>query len=72
VIVFLSIIIKYAWHLDITPNQMFSLYDYPISRKDGLPFCEEHGKQPELKEVMLYDKEATELAPPDHCWVCRE
>ena len=46
-----------AWYLDITPNQIFSLYEYPVSGKNGLPLCEEHGKQLELKEVLLYDKE---------------
>jgi hypothetical protein len=28
---------KNYWYLDITPNEMFSLYDYPIQGKDGLP-----------------------------------
>ena len=63
---------NFAWYLDITPNQMFSLYDYPVPGKSGLPLCEEHGRQLELKEVVLYDKQATELAPPDQCWVCKE
>jgi hypothetical protein len=62
----------FAWFLDITPNGMFLLYEYPISGKYGLPLCEEHGQQLELKEVVLYDREATEMAPPDHCWVCTE
>ena len=62
----------FAWYLDITPNQMFSLDDYPILGKTGLPLCEEHGRQLEMKEVVLYDKAATELTPPDHCWVCEE
>jgi hypothetical protein len=62
-------VIRYAWFLDVTPNGMFSLYEYPIAGKDGLPLCEEHGKQLELKEVVLYDKDAAELAPPDHYWV---
>jgi hypothetical protein len=48
-----------AWYLDLTPNKMFSLYDYPISGKDGLPLCEQNGRQLELKEVVLYDEEAT-------------
>jgi hypothetical protein len=61
---------KYAWFPDITPNAMFSLYEYPISGKSGLPFCEEHGKQLAIKEVVLYDKEAPELSPLDYCWVC--
>jgi hypothetical protein len=51
---------------------MFSPYEYTIPGKNGLPLCEEHGQQLELKEVVLYDKEATEIAPPDHCWVCTE
>ena len=62
----------FAWFLDITPNEMFSLYGYPIPSKNGLPLCEEHGQQLELKEVVLYNREATEIAPPDHCWVCTE
>ena len=62
---------KFAWFLDITPNRMFSLYEYPIPGKDGLPLCEQHGKQLEQKEVVVYDKEASEKSPPDHCWVCK-
>jgi len=61
---------NFAWYLDTTPNQMFSLYDYPIPGMDGIPLCEQHGRQLELKEVIVYDKDATELAPPNHCWVC--
>jgi len=49
----------FAWYLDITPNQMFSLYDYPIPGKSGLPLCEDHGRQLELKEVVLLDNAAT-------------
>ncbi len=64
--------IKFAWYLDLTPNRMFSLDDYPIPGKDGVPLCEQHGRQLEMKEVVLYDEEATEASPPDHCWVCRE
>ncbi len=60
----------YAWYLDITPNKMFALYDYPVHGKGGLPLCQEHGRQLELKEVVLYDEEATAAFPPDHCWVC--
>jgi hypothetical protein len=63
---------RFAWYLDITPNQMFSLYDYPIPGKSGLPLCQEHGKQLEMKEVVVLDQIATKLAPPDHCWVCEE
>ena len=62
----------YAWYLDLTPNHMFSLYGYPIPGKAGLPLCEQHGLQLELKEVVLYDEVATEKSPPDHCWVCKE
>jgi len=51
---------------------MFSLYDYPMPGKRGLPLCEKHGRQLELKEVVIYDKDATEAFPPDHCWVCEE
>ena len=61
-----------AWYLSITPNRVFSLYEYPVSGKNGLPLCEEHGKQLELKEVVLYDKKVTEAQPPDHCWICKE
>lgn len=51
---------------------MFSLGEYPIPGKDGLPLCELHDRQLELKEVVLIGQEATELTPPDHCWVCEE
>jgi hypothetical protein len=61
---------KYAWYLDITLNQMFSLYDYPIQGKTGLPLCGTHGRQLELKEVVVLDNVATEIAPLDHCWIC--
>jgi hypothetical protein len=64
--------IPFAWYLDHTTNQMFSLYSYPIPGKHGLPLCQEHGRQLELKEVILYDDDATLISPPDHCWVCRE
>jgi hypothetical protein len=66
------IIPEFAWYLDITPNHMFSLYKYPIVGKTGLPLCELHGNQLELKEVALYDEEASHLSPPDHCWICEE
>jgi hypothetical protein len=52
---------KFAWYLDLTPNRMFSLYDYPSSGKDGLPLCEQRGRKLEMKEVVLYDEEATKL-----------
>jgi len=63
--------VNFAWYLDITPNKMFSLYNYPIPGKDGLPLCELHGKQLEMKEVVVYDEEATSIASPDNCWICK-
>ena len=60
----------FSWYLDITPNKMFSLYDYPIPGKRGVPLCEHHGRQLEEKELVILDKEATEASQPDHCWVC--
>ena len=62
----------FSWYLEITPNQMFSLYDYPIPGKTGLSLCEVLGWLLELKEVVLFDKVTTELASPDHCWVCND
>jgi hypothetical protein len=63
----------FAWYLDLTPNKMFSdFYAYPILSKTGMPLCREPGRQLELKEVVLYDEEATLVSPPDHCWVCRD
>jgi hypothetical protein len=41
---------------------MFSLYDYPIPGKDGLPLCELHGTQLESKEV----EEAVREEPASH------
>jgi hypothetical protein len=38
----------------------------------GLPLCDKHSKLLELKEVVLYDEEATGRSTPDHCWVCKE
>jgi RNA-splicing ligase RtcB len=63
---------QFSWYLDITPNKMFSLYEYPIEGKDGLTLCEQHGNHLEMKEVVVYDREATEAFPPGHCWVCNE
>jgi hypothetical protein len=63
---------RFAWYLAITPNQMFSLYEYPVSGKNGLPLCEEHGRQIELKEVVVFDQEATKASLPNHCWVSRK
>jgi hypothetical protein len=51
--------IQFAWYIDITPNEMFSLYDYPIPGKNGLPLCQEHGKQLEMKEVVVLDQQIT-------------
>jgi len=47
--------IQLAWYIDITPNQVFSLYDFPIPGKSGLPLCQEHGRQLELKELVAMD-----------------
>jgi hypothetical protein len=47
---------------------MLSLCEYRIIGKAGLPLCEFHGNQLELKEVVLYHKEATLLTRPDHRW----
>jgi hypothetical protein len=58
---------KFCWYLDITPNHMFSSSEYPIQGKAGLPLCELHGGQLEMKEVVVFDREATEINPPDHC-----
>lgn len=52
--------------MDITSNQMFSLYDYPIPGKCGLPLCEKHERQLKQKEVAIYEKEATEALLPGH------
>ena len=49
---------------DNTPNQMFSFGRYPIIGKDGVPLCDIHGRQLEMKEVVIYDREATEINPP--------
>jgi hypothetical protein len=56
----------FAWYLDLTPNQMFSLYAYPIPGKRGLPLCQEHGQWLELKEAVVYDEEATRVSTADH------
>jgi hypothetical protein len=39
----LNYMTKYSWYLDIIPNKMFSLYEYPIEEKEGLPLYEEYG-----------------------------
>jgi len=56
-----------SWYLDITPNEMFYLYDYPIQGKDGLPLCKVHGKKLEMLEVVVIDRDAIEFNPTDHC-----
>jgi hypothetical protein len=56
-----------AWYMDITPNQMFSFSNYPIPGKSGFPLCQKHGKQLDMKEVVVLDRIATELTPPDPC-----
>lgn len=55
--------IEFAWYLDINPNRMFSLYEYPVIGKVGLPLCELHGYQLELKEVVLCEEEAPLIIP---------
>jgi hypothetical protein len=49
---------------------MFSQYNYPIQGKDGLSLCEEHVDKLEMLEVVIFDREAIELSPPDPCWGC--
>jgi hypothetical protein len=61
---------RFDWYIDITPNEMFSLYD--IHGKRGIPLCQEHGHQLEMKEVVVIDSQATSKQPPDHCWACGE
>ncbi len=33
---------RLVWNLGITPNEMFSLYHYPIEGKSSVSLCEEH------------------------------
>lgn len=42
----------FAWFLDIRPNGMFSLYEYPVPGKNGLPLCEED--EPSIRNQFLY------------------
>jgi hypothetical protein len=56
----------FAWYLDITPNEMFSFGDYPIADKRGIPMCQEHGKQLEMKKVVVLDQVATEMISQAH------
>ena len=63
---------NFAWYLDLTPNEMFSVSSYPVPGKRGLPLCQAHGNQLEQKEVVAYDQNATELLPPIYCWICEE
>ena len=51
---------KFSWYLDITPNEMFSLYDYPIPGKDGLPLCRVHSRKLEMLEAVIFDREVTD------------
>jgi len=41
----------------ITPNHMFSLYEYPLIEKAGCPLYEFQGNQHELNEILLYCEE---------------
>jgi hypothetical protein len=62
----------FAWCLDLTPDQIFSdFYAYPLPGKTGLPLCQEHGRQLEVKEAVVYDEEASRVSTADHCWVCQ-
>lgn len=63
---------RFAWYLDLTPNEMFSIGDYPLPGKRGLPLCQEHGNQLEQKELVAYDPDATKLSSASHCWICEE
>ena len=47
---------EFPWYLDLAPNLMFSLYDYPFVNKSGLLLCLLHGRQLERKEVVTLDK----------------
>ncbi len=38
---------------------MFSFDEYPTDGKHGIPLCQEHGKQLEMKEVVVLDQIAT-------------
>jgi len=44
---------------------MFSQYNYPIQDKDGPSLCEEHGDKLEMLEVVIFNREAIELSPPE-------
>ncbi len=63
---------SFAWYVDLTPNGMFSIDNYPVAGKRGLPLCRVHGEQLEQKEVVVYDQNATEQYPPNHCWICED
>jgi len=64
------------------PKDRLAIYKALGESLDGLtqsleidsqtPLCQEHGRQLEMKEVVMLDHVATKLAPPDHCWVCEE
>jgi len=57
---------KYAWYLDITPNQMLSLDDYPIPGITCLPLCVGHVRRLKQKEILLLDKAATDAEKINH------
>jgi len=44
---------EFDWYQDITPNHMFSLYEYPNIGKAGLPLHKQYVEQLELKEVIM-------------------
>jgi predicted DNA-binding protein YlxM (UPF0122 family) len=50
-----SIESQFGWYLDIISNEMFSLEDYPIPYKRGIPLYQRHGCQLEMKEAALYN-----------------
>jgi hypothetical protein len=52
--------VRYAWYLDITPNEMFSFDGYLIAGKRGIPLCQEHGRQLEMKEVVVSERRTME------------
>jgi len=51
---------KFGWYLAIAPNEMFSLYEYPVPGKSGVPLCQEHVRQLESKYVLLFDWQSNE------------
>jgi hypothetical protein len=63
--------INSGWHFRCTPlpTSYSRFMNDPIPGKSELLLCEIHVKHLELKEVVIYDEEVTELAPSDYCWV---